>query len=522
MHDPEKGPAVEKVQQALLALGHSLPLHGADGVFGPETGQAVSQFKAANGIAPTDPVVGKGTMLTLDAKFAGELRPISRWFVRTSRNPVTDGNEVMSFITGEEAFQEIAAAIRSTSKRDHLVCIAGWECDDREFELVPGDQGSTINRLLSQASDRGVSIRALLDHRAGGGGSGLGGDHGDFNISTVNFINGLPTGRAIHDDRHLPVGTHHQKLIIVASGDGLIAFSGGMDLAADRLDRPSSDVRHLHDVHCRYRGRAAEQHYKVFEERWTDHPGAAGIPLLTLAPTFTAAGDKQVQVATTYPNGKRGITGAPAGYAFAPSGDQAARSLLHHAIASARRFIYVEDQYLVDAATSQALLAALPNLAALIILIPDTNAVNQEIHQGWRRRREFIDPLVSAAPGRVIVSMHRKKTIHSKAWIFDDEFAIIGSANCNRRGMTHDSEIMVGVHDALVHFNWAKQLRVSLWGKHLHLASGSLEDPIAGAVHWATPSAAADISHYDPLGGTDEQFIDPDFIWNKIIDPDGS
>jgi peptidoglycan hydrolase-like protein with peptidoglycan-binding domain len=37
-----------------------------DGTFGVDTGAAVSQFKVDNGLSPSDPVVGVGTMTTLD------------------------------------------------------------------------------------------------------------------------------------------------------------------------------------------------------------------------------------------------------------------------------------------------------------------------------------------------------------------------------------------------------------------------------------------------------------------------
>ena len=37
--------------------------------------------------------------------------------------------------------------------------------------------------------------------------------------------------------------------------------------------------------------------------------------------------------------------------------------------------------------------------------------------------------------------------IHSKLWIFDNEFAIIGSANFNNRSLSYDSEVMVGFYD---------------------------------------------------------------------------
>lgn len=44
-HDGRRG-AVAKVQQALVALGFELPLHGADGRYGSETEEAIRQFRA--------------------------------------------------------------------------------------------------------------------------------------------------------------------------------------------------------------------------------------------------------------------------------------------------------------------------------------------------------------------------------------------------------------------------------------------------------------------------------------------
>ena len=35
--------------------------------------------------------------------------------------------------------------------------------------------------------------------------------------------------------------------------------------------------------------------------------------------------------------------------------------------------------------------------------------------------------------------------IHSKVFIADDEFALIGSSNIDQKSMTHDSELKIGV-----------------------------------------------------------------------------
>jgi hypothetical protein len=68
MLSPETGPAVRKVQEALIDLGFPLPTKGADSQFGTETGTAVVQFKTSRGIFPNDPVVGIKTMAALDTE----------------------------------------------------------------------------------------------------------------------------------------------------------------------------------------------------------------------------------------------------------------------------------------------------------------------------------------------------------------------------------------------------------------------------------------------------------------------
>lgn len=67
-----RGPAVRKLQQALLDSGMSLPRHGVDGIFGPETKAAVEDFQHASGLlgANVDGIVGPTTMGWLDQAFS--------------------------------------------------------------------------------------------------------------------------------------------------------------------------------------------------------------------------------------------------------------------------------------------------------------------------------------------------------------------------------------------------------------------------------------------------------------------
>ena len=53
------------VREALIDLGHPIP-DGATGFFGEQTSSAVITFKTENALLPNDPVVGIGTITTLD------------------------------------------------------------------------------------------------------------------------------------------------------------------------------------------------------------------------------------------------------------------------------------------------------------------------------------------------------------------------------------------------------------------------------------------------------------------------
>ena len=104
--------------------------------------------------------------------------------------------------------------------------------------------------------------------------------------------------------------------------------------------------------------------------------------------------------------------------------------------------------------------------------------------------------------------------VHAKAVIVDDVWAMVGSANLNRRSWTHDSEVACAVLDqerdprppvdpgglgdgARV---FARRLRLRLWREHLGLADDAddtrLLEPVAGFEAWAASAARLQAWHH--------------------------
>src|SRR5215207_5477804 len=60
------GLEVMRLHSGLLDVGLSVGPAGVDGIFGSDTGAAVTAFKIRKGLVPSDPVVGRGTTQALD------------------------------------------------------------------------------------------------------------------------------------------------------------------------------------------------------------------------------------------------------------------------------------------------------------------------------------------------------------------------------------------------------------------------------------------------------------------------
>jgi phosphatidylserine/phosphatidylglycerophosphate/cardiolipin synthase-like enzyme len=512
-----------------------------------------------------------------DAELGGWDSPVSQQQIRqidmnpleiSSRFPfkamggekVRAGNQVDFLIDGSKTFEAMAKAIRTATGNQHYIYLLGWWLTDC-FPLIINDSTSTIAQMFADAARKGVQIRVMLWDQ-----------FGRKNSPEIRRINALPGGGAILDNETLRYGSHHQKVLVVKGNKGLIGFCGGIDLNPDRIvsnpkrdfpgcsttkpdnisttknlviassgvvsndvgatpGRPLPDIpgRPMHDIHCQVCGPAAHDLLLTFIQRWQAHPkhkkidSAKGI-LRGLTESIPANVGKQfVRIAHTF----NLVTSSKCQKA------RSVRSTTIAAIQFARKFIYIEDQYLVSMRAATELRKALPKIKHLTIVMPHSSIT--VLPQVWRRRKAFID-FLKAGPDahkvRVFFLINPTSGgfgpftyVHSKTWIIDDEIAIIGSANCNRRGWSYDSEVNAVIYDGSPAQNsplpFAQRLRVALWSKYLNIAPHLIIDGIASATEWLKPSSGAWIRPYNQNEAKDPgyQSAKAERLWNSVIDP---
>jgi phospholipase D1/2 len=261
------------------------------------------------------------------------------------------------------------------------------------------------------------------------------------------------------DDRHPPSGSHHQKVVVV---DDAVAFVGGMDLTHGRWDTPEHRrdeprrrdahgriARPNHDVQAVVDGDAARALGALCRDRWArvsrNAVGVAEAPHDPwpdgVAPRIT---DVDVAISRTDPGW---ATGRPV---------EEIRHLYVDAIASAKRTLYLENQYFSSSLVGGALEARLREAHG-----PEVVVVSRLTEEGWLEERtmgvlraRLHERLVAAdaqdryrllyprIPGLDGASL---LNVHSKVLVVDDELCSVGSANFNNRSMGFDTECNIAI-----------------------------------------------------------------------------
>jgi phosphatidylserine/phosphatidylglycerophosphate/cardiolipin synthase-like enzyme len=453
----------------------------------------------------------------------------------------TVGNQVDVHVDGAAYFARLHDLLSGLGAGDR-VYLTDWRIDATRRLVGPG---SELGPLLAGLAGRGVAIRGLLwrSHPA------LVRFNHDANRVMGTLVN-RAGGQLVADQRVRRFGSHHQKLLVIHMPDRVvrcIAFIGGIDLSRGRRDTPDHlgdsdpvqiDPRYgprspWHDLQLELRGPAVLDVDLTFQERWEDHtPRDHRNPLRAMWRRLSheprrldllqrrlpppVVGSHTVQVLRTYPARHR-VT------PFAPDGERSIARAYLKALARARALVYIEDQYLWGRLVAQALATALraaPELR-MTIVVPRHPDRDGRISGRAARAAQWraIEHLRQAGGRRVAVYDLENEQgtpiyVHAKAVVIDDVWAMVGSANLNRRSWTHDSEVACAVVDQRPDLRepvdpaglgdrarvFARQLRLRLWREHLGRGQdgdADLLDPVGGFQVWQATAARLQTWHWE-------------------------
>ena len=361
---------------------------------------------------------------------------------------VERANRASLLADGAAYFHAMYAAMKNARRS---ILLLGWDFDPRApFEPAPGQAEPSerfcdlMERLIAREPHLQVHILVW-----------------DMPVMyTVQRRTGpqeaeqwLPKERVHYrlDSNHPAGAAHHQKILVIDDG---VAFCGGSDFSRNRWDTPEhlpGDRRRRtrdnriygprHDVVLAVDGPAAASLADLVRERWRRATGqslrasaAARDPWPRhLVPDMTS-----VQV---------GVTRTEPAWAGLPAVGEI-EALYLDAIAAARRWIYLENQYFTSAKIGDALARRLaePDGPEIVVtcaarsgglfdrLVMD-HARNHLVH-----RLQLADShghfraFVALAAGDVPI------IVHSKVMIVDDRLLRVGSANLNNRSLGLDTE----------------------------------------------------------------------------------
>lgn len=441
---------------------------------------------------------------------------------------------VAFLIDAEAYFSAVRAAALNATRS---VFIVGWDVNSRTRLAFGTDDGypeylgDFLNALARRR--RGLHVYVL---------------NWDFIVFYAPDREAMPayklgwrTHRRVHfrlDAAH-PVGaSHHQKIVVV---DDAVAFVGGLDLTDRRWDAPAhapDDTRRrdrngdayppFHDVQMLVDGAAAAVVGELARERWrraggqihesaTDQRPGDPWP----APIAPDMSDVNVAIARTEPR-----------YRGHPSVAEI-RELYVNAIAAARRFIYIENQYFTSRVIGDALAEALGRTPG-----PEIIMVLRLRGGGWLEhntmaamRARVLERLARAdLHGRLRVYYADQDGLgadclylHSKLLIVDERFVSIGSANLNNRSMGFDTECNLAVDAGTTDTGSAiATLRDRLLAEHLGVAPEAVAQAIErehGSPIAAVESLCGNARTLRPLPALPAADVDAVVPVSSVVDP---
>jgi cardiolipin synthase len=321
--------------------------------------------------------------------------------------PATAGNRVELVTSGVDAYERVMHLIEEARETIHITT----------YILGRDDGSQALVDCLRRRVAAGVAVRLLLD------------DVGSWRIRRRDLAPLINAGAQVAyfmPMLHLPFRgranlRNHRKLVVV---DKRSAVVGGMNLAWPYIGPPGTSGL-WHDLSVIVEGPAVQELDALFASDWGfatgKEPCGIGNPQFDARPAGMES--SVVQVVASGPD---------------VAGDPLYESLLALIFAARERIWIVTPYYVPDEMLSRALSLAARRGVDVRLLVPArSNHITADLARGSYLRD------LHTAGGQVL--LYGPVMLHAKAVLFDDQLAVIGSANMDMRSLFLNYEVALFV-----------------------------------------------------------------------------
>ncbi len=336
---------------------------------------------------------------------AGLILPIQalqRWQTTAARllalGGGSDGNEVVVFVDGDDAFAAKLAAIESARERVWL-----------ETYIFRADGlGSRMLQALAGAARRGLDVRLLVDN------------HGSSALSTADVATLVSSGGKVARFNPTPVWhlgrglvRDHRKILIIDTDH---SFVGGMNVADD-YGGAKLGTGLFRDTHLLVSGPATKDLAEIFGRSWLQATGEMAPALPTVAPR---ADGSHVQILGSDRFLRR----------------RRIQRALATAVQRAQRSISLTTPYFIP---PPRLLGSLRQAARRGVQVRILTAGVSDVPIAAVAARHVYGSLLEAG---VRIWELQRQTLHAKSAVIDGLYAHVGSFNLDRWSYDRNHEVV--------------------------------------------------------------------------------
>lgn len=332
------------------------------------------------------------------------------------------GNHIIPLVDGETAYPAMLSAIRQARVSINL----------SSYIFDADGIGENFVRELREAAERGVAVRIIID--AMGEKYSRVSPIKELSGSQVNLVRYLP----LSDGAHINLRNHRKLLII----DGSEAFTGGMNIRNRHQPSISDSSNAIRDIHFCVQGPVVNDLQRAFLKDWHFVTGEI-LDNPDFFPFIEQQGDAIVRCISDGPD----------------SEFRKLEQIIMGALSCAGQSVMIMTPYFIpDRPMISALITAALRGVDVCIILPEKNNL------------PFVQWASNALLGELLANGVRifyqpPPFVHTKLFMVDDVWSLIGSANLDARSLRLNFELDLSVYDsaftALLKSHFAAALAVS-------------------------------------------------------------